>query len=277
MKTAAPSRLDLEPADFMVGASAFLGGTANVIMQLALAPVGYGVVESKVDSGKVTLRPFKRTRTTLTYLSVAMLGNDEDRRAYRTAVNGAHRQVRSDENSPVQYNAFDPKLQQWVAACLYMGFYDTFRLMYGPVDDAVADALYREAMRLGTTLQLPADMWPADRAAFEQYWNGMLGHLHIDDTVREYLQQLVDFAMMPGWVRLPFGRFNRFVTTGYLPPLFRDQMQLDWSPRQQRRFERLMRTVGRTTKLMPRPIRTFPFNAYLWDMRRRAAAGRHLV
>jgi uncharacterized protein (DUF2236 family) len=35
-------------------------------MQLALAPVGYGVLESKVESGQVTKHPLKRFRTTFT-------------------------------------------------------------------------------------------------------------------------------------------------------------------------------------------------------------------
>ena len=51
---------------YLDGLGAFLAGPANVVMQLALAPVGYGVLESKVDSGMVTLHPLKRFRTTFT-------------------------------------------------------------------------------------------------------------------------------------------------------------------------------------------------------------------
>ncbi|WP_406265690.1 oxygenase MpaB family protein [Nocardia sp. NBC_00881] len=65
------------------GIAGFLGGTANVIMQLSAPPVGYGVVESTVAGGKVMLHPIKRLRTTLTHLSVAMLGSDEERATYR--------------------------------------------------------------------------------------------------------------------------------------------------------------------------------------------------
>ncbi len=67
----------MEPDDFDVrpyldGVGAVLAGTANVIMQLALAPVGYGVLESTVESGQVTLHPVKRARTTFAYLAVAL-------------------------------------------------------------------------------------------------------------------------------------------------------------------------------------------------------------
>ena len=46
----------------------------------------------------------------------------EEKLAYRRAVNGAHAQVYSTDESPVEYNAFNPELQLWVAACLYWGF-----------------------------------------------------------------------------------------------------------------------------------------------------------
>jgi uncharacterized protein (DUF2236 family) len=103
--------------DAVVGAG-LLAGTANVIMQLSRAPVGYGVLESKVDSGNVFHHPLKRTRTTLTYLAVASMGTDAERAAYRRGVNRPHAQVHSSVESPVAYNAFDTDLQLWVAACL---------------------------------------------------------------------------------------------------------------------------------------------------------------
>ena len=42
-------------------------------------------------------------------------------------------------------------------------------------------------MVLGTTLQVPPEMWPPDRAAFDRYWQQQLDKVHIDDTVRDYL------------------------------------------------------------------------------------------
>src|SRR5690349_25067731 len=89
----------------------FAAGAANVIMQLARPGVGYGVVESKVDSGNLLKHPWKRARTTFQYLAVAIIGTAEDRAAFREAVNGAHRQVKSTPDSPVRYNAFDRDMQ----------------------------------------------------------------------------------------------------------------------------------------------------------------------
>jgi uncharacterized protein (DUF2236 family) len=88
-----------------------LAGPANVIMQLARPGVGYGVLESRVESGRADLHPIKRARTTFTYLTVAVAGSDAQKEAFRRAVNRAHAQVYSTPESPVQYHAFDVDLQ----------------------------------------------------------------------------------------------------------------------------------------------------------------------
>lgn len=45
--------------DNMMGL-ALLAGPANIVMQLARPGVGYGVVDSKVESGRADLHPVKR-------------------------------------------------------------------------------------------------------------------------------------------------------------------------------------------------------------------------
>ena len=271
------AEMDFPIEEFMVGGPALMAGAANVIMQLALPGVGYGVLESKVESGQAMRHPVKRARTTFTYLSVAMLGSDTERAAYRRAVNGQHAQVRSDENSPVKYNAFDPNLQLWVAACLYWGFEDVYRKMRGPIPAQYADAFYRYGARMGTTLQMREDMWPADRKAFETYWTEMQQSMRIDEPVRRYLDSLVRLGNLPWLLRAPMAPLHRFVTIGFLPPMFREQMRYEWTERDQRRFDRLMRAIGIFNNLTPPPLRMFPFNVYLWDMRRRIRRGRPLV
>jgi uncharacterized protein (DUF2236 family) len=263
---------------YVVGLTAFMGGQANVMMQLSLAPVGYGVYESKVDSGRIDLHPVKRLRTTLTYLAVAMLGNDADRNAYRKEVDRAHRYVRSDDSSPVRYNAFDPELQKWVAACLYVGFRDSVTFLYGPPPQRFADRFYNDCRRLGTTLQMPGYMWPADRDAFGAYWASMLPTLAVDDTIRGYLiDQVLGLGFLPRIVRIPFSPLSRFFNTGFLPPEFRDTFDIAWSERDQRRFDAIMRGIGRVATVTPAWIRLFPLNALLWDMRRRVGRGRPVV
>jgi uncharacterized protein (DUF2236 family) len=260
---------------------ALLLGPANVIMQLARPGVGYGVMESRVESGRVDLHPIKRARTTFTYLAVAGRGTDAQKAAFRRAVNRAHAQVYSTDESPVQYNAFDKDLQLWVAACLYKGAVDAYRTFVGELDDETADQHYAESISLGTTLQVPAEMWPADRAAFDAYWQESLNRVHIDDAVRDYLYPIA-VSRIRG-VRLPRALQERaealalLITTGFLPQRFRDEMQLPWDPQRQRRFNQLVAALRVANRLLPRPVRQFPFNVLLRDLDWRIRTGRPLV
>ncbi|WP_040782285.1 oxygenase MpaB family protein [Nocardia pneumoniae] len=264
-------------AEYMDGIAAFLGGTANVIVQLSLRPVGRGVLESTVDSGKVTLHPLKRLRTTLTYIAVALLGSDDERAAYRAAVNVSHRPVRSTAASPVKYNAFDPNLQLWVAACLYWGIDDLYTRMHGPMDTATAEAFYHYAARLGTTLQMRPEMWPANRAEFQRYWDENLKQRAIEPALRDYFDDLIDLKMMPRPVQVVFAKLQRFVVTGLLPQRLRDEMGMSWTERDQRRFDRLLGAIAAVHTRLPRPVRMFPLNAYLLDLRIRMRLGKPLV
>ena len=140
-------------------------GNANVIMQLAWLPIGRGVAESPVESGRVDRHPIKRLRTTMSFLVIASLGTEEERRKLRSEINRQHRQVRSPEGHDVAYNAFDPDLQLWVAACLWKGTEDALRWLHPELPESEYDACYAWAERFGTTLQVRSGMWPADRAA----------------------------------------------------------------------------------------------------------------
>jgi uncharacterized protein (DUF2236 family) len=259
---------------------ALLAGPANVIMQLGLPGVGYGVMESRVESGRVDLHPIKRARTTFTYLAVATQGSDEQKAAFRKAVNRAHAQVYSLPESPVSYNAFDTNLQLWVGACLYKGAVDIYRLFVGELDDETADEHYREGMALGTTLQVPPEMWPADRAAFDKYWRESLEQIHIDDAVRGYLYPIAagrPAFPVPRILRKRMERFSLLITTGFLPQRFRDEMKLPWNASEQRRFDRVIAVLRVVNRLLPRFLREFPFNVLLRDLDWRIRTGRPLV
>lgn len=272
---ASSDSFDIRP--LIDGITAYLGGNANVLMQLGRPAVAYGVLESTVESGQVTRHPLKRQRTTLTYLSVALLGDEDDRIRYRSAVDGSHRTIRSTPDSPVRYNAFDPELQLWVAACLYRGFLDTWTALHGALPEDTLDGLYRYCARLGTTLQMREDLWPADRAAFEEYWHGALAKVSYDERTRDYLMGLTRLTYLPAPVRVLLGRFSWLSTGGFLHPEFREALGFPWSERDERAFRRMLKIIALLHNRLPGPLRRFPFNALLRDMRRRARKGRPLV
>lgn len=290
-RRSAPASLEEEPDEIPpeieenLHGFALAAGGANVIMQLARLPIGHGVAKSTVDSGRVDKHPIKRLRTTAAYLVIASLGTKDERLALRREIDRVHAQVRSAPSDTVQYDAFDPELQLWVAACLYKGFEDILELTDGRLDDDLVDnVVYPHGRRFATTLQVPPEMWPEDRAAFEEYWRRGVAAIEMDDLTRQYLVDLADRrfladkagplgALLRPWLR----RSGRFTTLGFLPEEFRRELGLPYDERMLERHRRLYRAVGRISKRLPRPLRQFPLNLYLWDTRRRLARGRPVI
>jgi hypothetical protein len=84
----------------------------------------------------------------------------------------------------------------------------------------------------------------------------------------------------PGLPRSPrpfgtaLGPVNRFLTTGFLPPPFREQMQLPWTERDQRQFDLLIELVAAVNRRLPGPVSRFPFNVSLHELRLRMLRNR---
>lgn len=263
MKPPAPRRL----GDVSREAYIFLGAGAAVLLQMAQPGVGLGVAEHSAT----LQRPLDRLRTTMTYIYALTLGTEEERRTIGTLVNRAHGPVRSD-----RYSAFDPQLQLWVAATLYRGGTALTELFHWPLPADNAEALYREAAVYGTTLQMPAAAWPADRAAFERYWCAMLDGLQVEEPVRRYVHALLDGGAVPWWLRglMPL---QRFVTRGLLPQSLRTAYGLPWTTRDQQRWERFCRWAPRLYWWTPAFLRHLPARCVLADMRRRMAGQRRVI
>ena len=105
--------------------------------------------------------------------------------------------------------------------------------------------------------------------------------MHIDDTVREYLYPIavsrVRGVKLPGPLQRWPESLALLITTGFLPQRFRDEMRLEWNPKKQRQFDRLMAVLRTVNNLLPRFIREFPFNVLLKDLDWRVRTGRPLA
>ncbi|MFD6108372.1 oxygenase MpaB family protein, partial [Nocardia salmonicida] len=119
------------------------------------------------------------------------------------------------------------------------------------------------------------DMWPADLAAFERYFEAGLASMQIDDVVAEYLRKLVGLRNVPRPRAL--ANFHRFAVTGLLPETMRAQLYLPWTDAQERRHRLMFRAIGTVYGRLPVRARIEPYAAVLWDMRRRHRLGRPLV
>ena len=274
-----PSLADIAPESILLA-----GAGRAILLQIAHPAIGYGVARHS----DFATDPMKRLNATLSYIYALSGGTESDARAMRRAVNRAHAPVRNPPRDPApapgsaravgdpaasttagdpHYDAHDPQLQLWVAATLYDTAITVYERAYGPLDDESGERVYREYAVLGTALQMPAELWPADRAAFRRYWNDTLAHLTVDDTVRAVADALLRAERAPLPIRLGMP-VARLATVALLPESVRATFGLAWSPARQRRFDRTWRVIVPIYRALPAALRHAPQRHYLARIRR---------
>ena len=248
-----------------IGAEGVLlaGAGRAILLQIANPAVGHGVAEHS----DFFARPFDRFRATLTYVYAVRYGTDAQVAAVRRSVNKAHGPVRRTSGAGSHgYSAFDAQAQLWVVATLYDTAVTIYDKIYGPLDDETAELMYQDYAKLGTVLQLPADLWPADRAAFRIYWDARLLALEPDDVTARVGRDLLYPPTGPLWLRMSMPLI-RFITAGLLPDHLRRGYGLPWSERHGRLFDRTTRWSALVYPRLPRQVRHFAKNYCLGRLR----------
>lgn len=229
--------------EYLAEGSLVLGGGAALLLQLAHPVVAHAVA---AHSG-FARDPMRRLRHTLGYVYAIALGTPEVATAAAAAVDRAHTGIPG---------ARDAEPQLWVAATLFEVGMRVHDALYSPLPDAVADEVYTVSGRLGTSLQLPAQLWPPTRAAFAEYWERMLPTLAVGEEARAVAAGILHPARgaVPCWLRvaLPLGRL---ATAALLPDGIRDAYGLPRRPRRERAALAFVRALARVT---PRRIRQLP-------------------
>jgi uncharacterized protein (DUF2236 family) len=85
----------------------------------------------------------------------------------------------------------------------------------------------------------------------------------------------LDFLPRP--VQLVLGDWDLFLALGYLPPQLRAKLGFDWTPADQRRFDRWQRCFAALDRLTPRAVVRLGMLATIWDMRLRYVTGATVV
>jgi len=240
------------------------GAGRAILLQLAAPPVGYGVAEHS----NFAENPMARLHGTLMYVYAVMAGTPDDRAIAQHYVRRMHAPVRGGGAAGVPaYDARDPELQLWVAATLYNTAILVHDRVFGHLPESRAEALYARYASLGTALEVPPELWPANRAAFADYWQDATGRLAVDDTIRAQADALWRAEKAPRWVR-PLMPLNRFVTADLLPPAVREAYGMAWTTRDQRRADLLWSVVRVVYPRLPLRVRTWPQRYYLGRLRR---------
>src|SRR5699024_8068336 len=114
--------------------------------------------------------PLARLRRTLAYVYAVQLGDPDQQARAARRVDSAHARVAG---------ARDAAPQLWVAASLAHTAVQVHELVWGPLEAELADELHAGGAVVGMALQLPEGAWPADRAAFERYWEATVAQLSV--------------------------------------------------------------------------------------------------
>ena len=238
------------------------GGARAILLQIAHPGVGRGVAEHSDFAG----RPLDRLRATLTYVYCVTFGTPEEIEAVAATVTAAHRKV-----AGTGYRASDPELQLWVAATLYDTAILVYEEFFGPLDAAAADRVHEQYAVLGTALQVPTELWPADRVAFRVYWEDMIDSLEVSGDARRVARDLLSASQAPLILKAAMP-LNRFLTAAWLPERIRAQYGIGWDQSRQRRYNQLMTLTRPAYRLLPVPLREAPKTYYLREMRRHLAS-----
>ncbi|GAB3540252.1 oxygenase MpaB family protein [Arthrobacter tecti] len=236
-----------------IGAEGVLlaGAGRAILLQLANPPIGRGIAAHS----DFAARPLDRLRGTMTYVYAIVYGTEAQRAEVRRRVNRAHAPVRTAAiGGTPGYSAYDPDLQLWVVATLYDTAVTVHERVYGPLDEDAADLVYSDYAAIGTALQLPADLWPPNRSAFEDYFRAGLTGLSVDPSARKLAQDLLHPVSGPRWLRLCMP-LARFLTAGLLPPGVREEFRFEWSSRHDRCFDLLMRMTAVVYPRLPERMR----------------------
>jgi uncharacterized protein (DUF2236 family) len=235
------------------------GGAYAILLQVAMPGVGAGVDEHS----NFKYRPVDRLRTTMTYVYCMVYGTPDEKQAIINMVHRAHSVVKGRD-----YSADDVELQLWVAATLYGAGTEIYEKFFEKQDDVTADRTYREYSVLASSLRVPPEMWPKDRAAFWRYWNDKIENLEITDHARNVCKDLLFENKGPLWMRANLPAL-RVATAEWLSPRMREQYGLTRRPKTYKVLQKITKVIY---PALPGRVRTYPVRFYLKDMRKRIAA-----
>lgn len=244
------------------------GGMTAVLLQIAYPAVGAGVH----NHSDFVYRALNRAENTAIYVYAMVFGKPHEREAVKSYVDKMHARVKGGEG-PSAYDAKDPETQLWVAATTYAAMIGMYEIVYGPLPQEKAERVYKEFSYLGTSLQMPPELWPENRAVFDIYYQDMIkNHLQVTPEARKLFNDLMHPAkslpiMMRPLVPLVMP-LVKAVTIEQLPANIRTDFGLKST--KMSRFLSSFSTalLIATYPHMPLFIRQCPKTYYMWRMRR---------
>jgi uncharacterized protein (DUF2236 family) len=244
---------------------------AAVLLQISHPMVGKGVAAHS----SFTYRRIERARRSIFYIYCMTFGTPEEKKYITDATHRAHSHVKGKD-----YDANDVDAQLWVAATIYWSIVESYEIVFGKLGEERADRVYEEFSVMATSLRVPPEKWPKNRADFAVYWEEMIGKLEVTDGVREIARDVMEQKGLPfgiTWVYATIkGPVTRVMTTEGLPERIRNELGMPSTAYTRQMFKIFTATNRMLVPYLPARIRELPKDYFMADMRKRIASGSRL-
>ena len=223
----------------------YLIGPRPAVLQNMLAELGQGVLDHSVFFADTAAR----VKRSMPPIFNTVYGSADDNAGSR--VRDFHVDIKGEITLPDgevgRYHALNPETYFWAHATFVeqvLYFADTF---VKRLTDAEKEQIYRESMTWYRRYGVSDRVQPADYAGFEKYWDHMMDTVVGPHKTAQYGVGYVAKGfpkpkdMSPLLWKLVAPVFNpvaAFLMTGGLPSRARDLLELSWSDKQERRYQR---------------------------------------
>jgi uncharacterized protein (DUF2236 family) len=228
--------------------------------QVLVLQVAHPVVAAGVrDHSDYTEDPWTRLMRTGASLSIYVYGGSAGARVEADRLRALHRRF-TGTSAGRRYSALDPEAYAWVHATLVKVPVDAQRFFGKPLGQSELDEYYAQMCDIGRLLGVRERDLPPDWTAFERYCDEMVAGFSRNPTIDQLFETIrtvrKPVAWLPDtWWRL-HARVQMFLLRATLPPSLQDRLGLQWTPRDQRRFDRFAFAVRILATPIPAGLRT---------------------
>lgn len=237
------------------------GAQRALLLQLAHPKVATGVD----DHSRFRSTPVRRLVGTADKVLTIVWGEGREPEAAWESIMEVHDRINGELHDPAgnhdrgdTYTAHDPHLLLWVWASLVDTMEVVTERYVGAFGEGERESLYSDWLGFADFFGIPAELVPADRDAFGEYWQSMLegGELGVSPAALNVAKSILD---PPVWYapRLLKAEMAA-LAVGLLPEAVRDMYGFEWDERRRRRFERIDAAVRTVYPRLPGLRRAIP-------------------
>jgi uncharacterized protein (DUF2236 family) len=166
-----------------------VGGLRALIIQ-SLNPLAMAGIDQHSDYLR---RPLSRLRRTAEYVATVVYGDTATAQRAGEMVRRIHTRVKGIDpitNDP--YSADDTQTKLWVHCVEVHSFLAAYRAYGARMDDATQDAYLSEQVRAAELMGIPAELVPASRAAYRNFFEYMRPRLCVSEASQDAIHLVVD-------------------------------------------------------------------------------------